>query len=140
MQRPPDAGLYPEYDERLGQAMAAETELFLGELIARDLGVRHLVDADFTFVNRRLAEHYGIEGIAGQHMRKVDLAPDSVRGGLLAQAAIHKLTANGTDVVTGAARQLRPREPARPTGAAAATECGGTRARHPGHDDYPGTA
>ena len=92
----PDAGLYPEYDERLGQAMAAETELFLGELIARDLGVRHLVDADFTFVNRRLAEHYGIEGIAGQHMRKVDLAPDSVRGGLLAQAAIHKLTANGT--------------------------------------------
>ena len=92
----PDAGLYPEYDERLGQAMAAETELFLGELIDDNRSVGHLVDADFTFVNRRLAEHYGIGDIAGQHMRRVDLPPESVRGGLLAQAAIHKLTANGT--------------------------------------------
>ena len=92
----PDAGLYPEYDERLGQAMAAETELFLAELIANDLSVGQLVDADFTFVNRRLAEHYGIPDITGQHMRKVTLAEDSARGGLLAQAAIHKLTANGT--------------------------------------------
>ena len=92
----PDAGLYPEYDERLGQAMAAETELFLGELIDENLSVGHLVDADFTFVNRRLAEHYRIDDIAGQHMRRVDLPTGSVRGGLLAQAAIHKLTANGT--------------------------------------------
>ena len=92
----PDAGLYPEYDERLGQAMAAETELFFGELIDGNRSVGHLVDADFTFVNRRLAEHYGIDDIGGQHMRRVDLPPESVRGGLLAQAAIHKLTANGT--------------------------------------------
>ena len=92
----PDAGLYPEYDERLGQAMAAETELFFGELIDDNRSADHLVDADFTFVNRRLAEHYGIDGIGGQHMRRVDLPPESVRGGLLAQAAIHKLTANGT--------------------------------------------
>ena len=92
----PDAGLYPEYDERLGQAMAAETELFFGELIDGNRSVGHLVDADFTFVNRRLAEHYGIDDISGQHMRRVDLPPQSVRGGLLAQAAIHKLTANGT--------------------------------------------
>ena len=76
--------------------MAAETELFLAELIANDLSVGQLVDADFTFVNRRLAEHYGIPAIIGQHMRKVTLAQDNVRGGLLAQAAIHKLTANGT--------------------------------------------
>ena len=92
----PDAGLYPEYDERLGQAMAAETELFFAELIDDNRSVGHLVDADFTFVNRRLAEHYGIDDIGGQHMRRVDLPPESVRGGLLAQAAIHKLTANGT--------------------------------------------
>ena len=92
----PDAGLYPEYDERLGQAMAAETELFLSELIAENLSARLLIDADFTFVNRRLAEHYDIDGIVGQHMRKVVLPEDSVRGGLLAQAAIHKITANGT--------------------------------------------
>ena len=92
----PDAGLYPEFDERLAQAMVAETELFLAELVAEDLDVRTLLHADFTFLNRRLAEHYRIEGIDGQHMRRVTLPEDSVRGGLLAQAAVHKVTANGT--------------------------------------------
>ncbi|MCZ6711746.1 MAG: DUF1592 domain-containing protein, partial [Gammaproteobacteria bacterium] len=92
----PDSGLYPEYDDRLGQAMQKETELFLAELIAADLGVGHLIDADFTFVNRRLAEHYGLPGVKGQQMRKVALPADSPRGGLLTQASIHKITANGT--------------------------------------------
>ena len=92
----PDAGLYPEYDDRLGQAMAEETQLFLTELIAEDLGVGSLIDADFTFLNRRLADHYGIPGIEGQTMRKVTLPPDSPRGGLITQASIHKITANGT--------------------------------------------
>ncbi|MXY53226.1 MAG: DUF1592 domain-containing protein [Gammaproteobacteria bacterium] len=92
----PDAGLYPEFDERLGQAMVAETELFLARLIGENLGAANLVAADFTFVNRRLAEHYGLAGIEGQHMRRVALPEDSVRGGLLSQASIHKITANGT--------------------------------------------
>ena len=55
-----------------------------------------LIDADFTFLNRRLAEHYGVPGIEGQHMRKVTLPADSPRGGLITQASIHKITANGT--------------------------------------------
>ena len=92
----PDPGLYPEYDSRLAKAMAAETELFLRELIATNLSIKNLIQADFTFLNRRLAEHYGIDGIQGQQMRKVELPTDHVRGGLLAQAAIHKITANGT--------------------------------------------
>ena len=92
----PDAGLYPEYDDRLGQAMAQETELFLAELIAEDRGVEHLIDADFTFVNRRLAQHYGLQGVAGQRMRRVTLPADSPRGGLLTQASVLKVTANGT--------------------------------------------
>ncbi|MCY3841168.1 MAG: DUF1592 domain-containing protein [Gammaproteobacteria bacterium] len=92
----PDRGLYPEYDDRLGKAMAAETELFLEELIDENHGVGGLVDADFTYVNRRLAEHYGIPGIKGQQMRRVELAADSPRGGLLTHASIHKITANGT--------------------------------------------
>ena len=92
----PDPRLYPEYDDRLGQAMAGETELFLAEVIAEDLGVGHLIDADFTFVNRRLAEHYGLPGIEGQQMRKVTLPADSPRGGLLTQASVLKITANGT--------------------------------------------
>ena len=92
----PDPGLYPEFDDGLARAMEAETQLFLAELIAEDLSVGNLIDADFTFVNRRLAEHYTIDGVAGQQMRKVMLPADSPRGGLLTQASIHKITANGT--------------------------------------------
>ncbi len=92
----PDPGLYPEYDDRLGQAMAAETQLFLAELIAQDLSAANLLEADFTFLNRRLAEHYGVPGVAGTEMRRVTLPADSPRGGLLTQASIHKITANGT--------------------------------------------
>ena len=92
----PDLKLYPEYDDRLGQAAELETELFLAELIEQNLGIANLIDADFTFLNRRLAEHYGVPGIEGQQMRKVTLPADSLRGGLLTQASIHKITANGT--------------------------------------------
>jgi len=92
----PDPRLYPEYEDRLGQAMARETKLFLAELVAENLGVGSLIDADFTFLNRRLAEHYGIPGVEGQQMRKVTLPADSPRGGLLTQASILKVTANGT--------------------------------------------
>ena len=92
----PDPGLYPEYDDRLGQAIARETELFLAELISENHGVGQLIDSDFTFVNRRLAEHYAIPDIKGQQMRKVTLPEKSPRGGLLTQASILKITANGT--------------------------------------------
>jgi hypothetical protein len=92
----PDKGLYPEYDDRLGQAMQRETELFLVELIAQNHGVGKLIDADFTFANRRLADHYGIKGVEGQEMRQLTLPKDSLRGGLLTQASIQKITANGT--------------------------------------------
>jgi hypothetical protein len=92
----PDAALYPEYNDLLGQALQAETELFYAELIRENLSVSNLVAADFTFLNRRLAEHYQIPGIEGQQMRKVMLPEGSVRGGLLTQGSIHKITANGT--------------------------------------------
>ena len=92
----PDPGLYPEFDDRLGRAMVRETELFLAELVNENLGVGQLIDSDFTFLNRRLAEHYDIPSVAGQQMRKVTLPANSPRGGLLTQASIHKLTANGT--------------------------------------------
>ena len=76
--------------------MKRETELFLAELIAEDHGAGSLIDPDFTFLNRRLAEHYGIAGVEGQQMRKVTLPANSPRGGLLTQASIHKITANRT--------------------------------------------
>ena len=76
--------------------MARETELFLAALIDENRGVGHLIDADFTFANRRLAEHYGLPGVAGQRMRRVALPADSPRGGLLTHASVLKVTANGT--------------------------------------------
>ena len=93
----PDEKLYPEYDDVLRQAMLEETRCFFSALIRDDLGVRELIDSDFTFLNRRLAQHYGIPGVEGLDFRKVTLPAESRRGGLLTQASILKITANGTN-------------------------------------------
>ncbi|QDV82165.1 DUF1592 domain-containing protein [Planctomycetes bacterium TBK1r] len=92
----PDEKLYPEFDEPLGDAIPQETRSFFTTLIRENASLTHLIDADYTFVNRRLAQHYGMQGIEGQHFRKVKLAEGSPRGGVLTQAAILKTTANGT--------------------------------------------
>ncbi len=92
----PDAYLYPEYDDVLRRAMLAETRDFFSHLIDKNFGIENLIVSDFTFLNRRLAEHYGIEGVEGEAMRKVKLDPTSVRGGILTHASIAKVTANGT--------------------------------------------
>ena len=92
----PDRQLYPEYSFLLHEGMAAEPRAFVRELIARDLPVRTLADADFTMLTQRLAEHYAIPGVDGVEVRRVAVPPGSHRGGLLTQAAIHKVTANGT--------------------------------------------
>ena len=60
------------------------------------LSLANLIDSEFTFLNRRLAEHYAIPDITGQHFRRVELSAESPRGGLLTQAAVLKTTANGT--------------------------------------------
>ena len=91
----PDKRLYPEYDPVLRSAMIAESEAFFAELIKDDLSVTHLVKSDFAMINRRLAQHYGIEGVEGQYLRRVKTR-GTVRGGFLTQAAVLKTTANGT--------------------------------------------
>jgi len=93
----PDKRLYPEFDELLKHSMLDETEHFIAHLIEKDLSISNLIDSDFTFVNRRLAEHYGIRGVKGQTTRKVRLTRSSPRGGLLTQSSILKVTANGTN-------------------------------------------
>ena len=70
----PDEHLYPEFDDVLNQAIVQETQLFFAELVKENLGVSNLIDSDFTFVNRRLAQHYGIPNVVGQTFRKVSLA------------------------------------------------------------------
>ena len=92
----PDRRLYREYDEVLGNSLAKETEAFFQELIQSNLPARNLIDSDFTFVNRRLAEHYWLPRVEGHHFRRVALPADSVRGGILTQASVLKTTANGS--------------------------------------------
>jgi hypothetical protein len=94
----PSPTLYNDYelDDPLKLAAVAETRLYVAELLREDLPARNIVDANFTFLNERLARHYGIDGVTGSAMRRVALPADSVRGGLMTQASILKITANGT--------------------------------------------
>jgi uncharacterized protein DUF1592/uncharacterized protein DUF1588/uncharacterized protein DUF1587/uncharacterized protein DUF1585/uncharacterized protein DUF1595/cytochrome c len=88
--------LYPEYDAMLRVAMVKEMELFFSELLKNDLSLTNFVASDFTFLNERLAKHYGIAGVEGVAFRRVNLPPGSHRGGLLTMAGVLKVTANGT--------------------------------------------
>ena len=94
----PSTTLYNDYelDDPLKLAAVEETRLFVSELLNRNLPARNIVDSNFTFLNERLATHYGVPGVEGAKMRKVTLPKDSVRGGLLTQASVLKITANGT--------------------------------------------
>jgi hypothetical protein len=92
----PDKMLYPEFDELLEWSSVRETHLFFEELLKEDLSVRNVIDSDFALLNGRLAKHYGIEGVQGVGFRKVLLKPEHHRGGMLTQASILKVTANGT--------------------------------------------
>jgi hypothetical protein len=94
----PSTTLYNDYelDDPLKLAALEETRLFFAELLRADLPARNVVDSDFTFLNERLADHYGIRGVSGVNFRKVKLPPDSLRGGLMTQASVLKVTANGT--------------------------------------------
>ncbi|HYK58880.1 MAG TPA: DUF1592 domain-containing protein [Bryobacteraceae bacterium] len=83
-----DPDKYPLYDESLLQAFQKETELFVRSAIAEDRPLADLLNADYTFVNERLARHYGIPGVYGSRFRRVALPDHNQRGGLLAQGAI----------------------------------------------------
>ena len=94
---PPDRSQFSEfYHYDLDSAMRQETKLFTRHLIEQNLSVDHFLDADFTFLNKRLAKHYGIEGPKGWEFERVELS-DGRRGGLLGQASVHTVTANGID-------------------------------------------
>jgi mono/diheme cytochrome c family protein len=83
-----DPDRYPTYDESLLQAFKRETELFVASTLREDRSVSDLLDADYTFVNERLARHYGIPGIYGSRFRRVTLPNHDQRGGLLAEGAL----------------------------------------------------
>jgi mono/diheme cytochrome c family protein len=84
----PSPELLFHFDDNLRQAFERETELFFESIVRENRSVLELLDADYTFLNERLARHYGIAGVYGERFRRVSLPPDSVRRGLLGQGSI----------------------------------------------------
>jgi hypothetical protein len=90
----PLPGVYPDFDDPLRRAMRREVELLFDSVVQEDRNVLDLLTADYTFVNERLARHYGIPNIYGSQFRRITLGPDmDVRKGLLGKAAILTTTA-----------------------------------------------
>lgn len=92
----PDEKLYGKFDDLLRVSMVWEGEGFFRQLIVDDAPIVNILDSNWAMLNQRLAELYGIEGVHGIEMRKVALPTNCVRGGVLTQAGVLKVTANGT--------------------------------------------
>ena len=93
---PPSPDFRNYYRDDLGTAMQIETEHFFSHLLHQNLPLKEFLTADFSFLNRELAKHYGISGIEGSHFRKVTL-PHSTRGGILGHGSFLTASANGVD-------------------------------------------
>jgi hypothetical protein len=92
----PDGRLFPDFDDNLRQAMRLETEMLFSEILREDRSVLQLLKTDHTWLNERLAKHYGIPHIYGAHFRRVALEPGSERGGILRQASLLTETSYAT--------------------------------------------
>lgn len=90
-----DPDRFPDFDESLRQAMKEESTRFFESILREDKSILTFLDADYTFLNERLARHYGIDGVEGSELRKVSL-PSGNRGGLITQASILTITSNPT--------------------------------------------
>jgi mono/diheme cytochrome c family protein len=91
----PNLDMFPDFDEGLRQDMRRETELFFGSIIHQDRSVLNLLNADYTYLNERLAKHYRIPNVYGSHFRKVALGDQApIRGGLLGQGSILTVTSH----------------------------------------------
>ena len=101
---------YPEFDENLREAFRRETELFVESNIREDRSLLELLGANYTFVNERLARHYGIRGVYGDRFRRVTLDPDHPRGGLLGHGGLLMVTSypNRTSPVVRGSGCSRP--------------------------------
>lgn len=94
----PDRDLYPEYagDWWLVNSIIKESRLFFTDLFTNNRPARNVIDANYTFLDERIAKHYGVDGIKGTEFRRYELPEDSPYGGILTQASVLKVTANGT--------------------------------------------
>lgn len=92
----PDARLFPDFDDNLRQSFRRETELCVEEVIREDRSILELLKSDHTWLNERLAKHYGIANVYGTRFRKVTLSPETHRGGLMRQGSILMVTSYAT--------------------------------------------
>jgi hypothetical protein len=92
----PNVRLYPDFDDNLRQAFRLETELFVDSVVREDRSVLDLLRTDYTFLNERLAKHYGIPNVYGSRFRRVELGPGSRRGGLLRHGSILAVSSYAT--------------------------------------------
>ena len=88
----PSANFFRDFDDNLRQAFRQETELFFDSVVREDRSALTLIKSDYTFLNERLARHYGIRNIYGSRFRRVDLKPEDRRGGLLRQGSVLSVT------------------------------------------------
>ena len=92
----PNDRLYPEYNQLLRQSMLDETHAFFREILTHNHSVQNFIDSEFAMLNGPLAEFYGIDGVDGLAVRRVELPSESLRGGVLTQASVLKVSADGT--------------------------------------------
>jgi hypothetical protein len=92
----PDMRLFPDFDDNLRRAFRQETELFFESILREDRSVLDLLRANYTFVNERLAKHYGIPNIYGNRFRRITFGENSMRGGLLRQGSVLTVTSYAT--------------------------------------------
>ena len=92
----PDREKFPDFDHYLRTSMRRETELFVAAIVREDRSILDFLDGKFTFLNERLARHYGIDGVAGNEFRRVALPVDGVRGGIITQASVLTVSSYAT--------------------------------------------
>lgn len=92
----PSGNLFRDFDDNLRQSMRKETELFFDSVLREDRGVMTFIKADYSYLNERLAKHYGIPNVYGSRLRRVALSPESRRGGLLRQGSVLSVTSYAT--------------------------------------------
>jgi hypothetical protein len=92
----PSANLFRDFDDNLRQAFRQETEMFFDSVVREDRSVRTFIRSDYTFLNERLARHYGIRNVYGSRFRRVALTPEDRRGGLLRQGSVLSVTSYAT--------------------------------------------
>jgi hypothetical protein len=90
----PVQSVFPNFDDTLREGLRRETELFFASVLREDLSVLELLDADYTFVNERVARHYGLPNVKGSHFRRVQLPPDSPRRGVLGHGSVLAVTSH----------------------------------------------